>query len=87
MKKRWMIAGAVSGLITGASFAQERRQMVFTQAVPAPAIGVAGAAGPGDVVMFSTTGMAGGANVQFMSADMSFEGAREEGVTASSAAH
>jgi hypothetical protein len=76
-----MIAGAVSGLLTGASFAQERRPMVFTQSVPGPMGvigGVIGPAGP-DNVMYTSAGMAGGATVQFMSAEMSFEGAQVKG--------
>ena len=74
MRKRWMIAGAVSALMTGGAIAQERRQMVFTQAVPAPP----GAGPASDEMFFSTATMAGG-TVQFMSAEMGFEGAVVKG--------
>src|SRR3981189_453921 len=75
MRKRWMIAGAVSALMTGGAIAQERRQMAFTQAMPPPPAG----GGPvGDVMFFNTSTVAGG-SVQFMSAEMGFEGAVVKG--------
>jgi len=79
MRKRWMIAGAVSALMTGGAFAQERHDMVFTQALPAPPPGVAA----GGDVMYATQGMAVGGGiggtVQFLSTEMSFEGAVVKG--------
>ncbi len=73
MNKRWMIAGAVSALLTGAAFAQEQRRMVFTQALPAPGTGVGG-----DVMFFNPATTAGG-TVQFLSTEMSFEGSVVKG--------
>jgi len=73
-------------VLTGTSFAQEhreeRRDVIFTQAVPAMPgeAGVTGAAGGGtaNVMMFNTAGGAGGM-VQFMSTEMAFEGSVVKG--------
>ncbi|MEO8131011.1 MAG: hypothetical protein ABI822_28185 [Bryobacteraceae bacterium] len=73
MRKRWIIAGAVSALMSGAAFAQERRELVFTQALPAPSAGAAGD------VMFFNGGTTAGATVQFLSTEMSFEGGLVKG--------
>src|SRR4051812_15938271 len=66
MKKRWIVTGAVSTLMAGASFGQ----------VPPPAQHIAMprlAAPSADVMMFSSAGEIGG-TVQFMSSEMSIEG-------------
>lgn len=68
MSKKWMIAGAVSALITSAAFAQEQRRMIFAQAIPAT-----GAAIPAEVMVVSGAGIMEG-TAQFLSAEMSFEG-------------
>jgi len=83
MRKTWLLAGAASALMAGASYAQEHheeRDVIFTQAVPAMP-GIPGG-GAGNVKFFGTTGFAAagaGATVEFLSTEMSFEGSVVKG--------
>ena len=69
MKKTWMMAGAMTALAGGVSFGQD---VLFTQAVPPPP----GGASAG-VVMFNRVEMPG--QMQFLSAEMSVDGAVVKG--------
>jgi hypothetical protein len=69
MRNKWMMAGAMTALAGGISFGQD---VVFSQAMPPPPGGV-----EAGVVMFNRVEMGG--QMQFLSAEMSVDGAVVKG--------